>query len=234
MPRESVKPPLLATRDLQRTVKERPLVDGISIEVQRGEVLAVIGPSGSGKTSFLRLLNRLDEPTGGSVWLEGVDYREIAPRELRRRVGMVMQTASLFPGTVADNIRYGPRQHGRELSDAYVAEMLEEVDLGGFAGRRAENLSGGEAQRVALARVIANEPDVLLLDEPTSALDAAARDQVKRLLLRVVQRTGLTCIVVTHDTTLAARMADRVMVVRGGRVERIGPKEQVLDVEGIV
>lgn len=234
MQNQAANSPVLAAHQLTRAVGDRPLVDAISVEVQRGEVLVVVGPSGAGKTSFLRLLNRLDEPTGGTVLLEGTDYRQIPAPEVRRRVGMVMQTAFLFPGTVADNLRYGPRQHGEELSDTFVQELLEKVDLQGFASRPAANLSGGEAQRVALARVIANSPTVLLLDEPTSALDAAAKDYVKHLILQIVKSTRLTCIAVTHDLALAERMADRVMVMRAGRIERIGPKEQVLNAEGII
>jgi putative ABC transport system ATP-binding protein len=234
MPEEAVNSAILTTRQLTRAVGEVRIVDSVSVEVQRGDVLAVVGPSGAGKSSFLRLLNRLDEPTEGTVLLEGVDYRRRPPRELRRRVGMVMQTAFLFPGTVADNLRYGPRQHGEELSDAGVKQLLDEVDLGGYAGRSVANLSGGEAQRVSLARAVANSPAVLLLDEPTSALDAAAKGQVERLITAVVKANQLTCIVVTHDLAQAARMAARVMVMRRGQVERIGPKEQVLNAEGAV
>src|SRR5437764_12144870 len=108
--------PALETRHLSRTAVDKVLVSDISAQVQPGEVLAVVGPSGAGKSSFLRLLNRLDEPTGGTIRLNGRDYRHIAPRELRRRVGMVMQVAYLFPGTVAANVAFGPRQRGEKLS----------------------------------------------------------------------------------------------------------------------
>src|SRR5205823_5309092 len=107
--------PMLETDHLSRIVSDKRLVDDITVRVQKGEVLAVVGPSGSGKSSFLRLLNRLDEPTSGTVYLEGTDYRQIPPRELRRRVGLVTQTPSLFPGTIADNLRFGPQQQGKDL-----------------------------------------------------------------------------------------------------------------------
>src|SRR4051812_25653307 len=164
----------LKTESLFRTVADRVLVSDISVQVQPGEVLAVVGPSGAGKSSFLRLLNRLDEPTGGTIRLNGRDYRHIAPRELRRRVGMVMQVAYLFPGTVAANVAFGPRQRGEKLSLEQIAALLERVGLPGYQERDVSNLSGGEAQRVSLARALANAPEALLLDEPTSALDDAS------------------------------------------------------------
>jgi putative ABC transport system ATP-binding protein len=225
---------VLAARHLSREVAATRIVDDISVEVYRGDVLAVFGPSGAGKSSFLRLLNRLDEPTGGTVLIEGTDYRQIPPRELRRRVGMVMQSAYLFPGTVADNLRYGPRQHGDELSDEAIEHLLVQVDLAGYAERQVTNLSGGEAQRVSLARAVANSPVALLLDEPTSALDEAAKLQVERLIRQVVEANRLTCVMVTHDLQQAARMANRIMLMRAGRMERTGSREEMLNAQGIV
>jgi putative ABC transport system ATP-binding protein len=167
----------LETKHLSRSVGERVLVRDISVQVHAGEVLAVTGPSGAGKSSFLRLLNRLDEPSSGTVQLNGQDYRELAPRELRRRVGMVMQVPYLFPGTVAANVRFGPQQNAERLSVERIAALLERVGLPGYQDRDVSNLSGGEAQRVSLARTLANTPEALLLDEPTSALDDAWREE---------------------------------------------------------
>jgi len=228
VPNEAANSPVLTACRLTRAVGDRPLVDAISLEVRRGEVLVVTGPSGSGKTSFLRLLNRLDEPTGGTVLLEGTDYRNIPPPELRRRVGMVMQTAFLFPAPWPTTSRYGPRQHGEELSDTFVDELLEKVDLQGFASRPAANLSGGEAQRVALARVIANSPAVFAAGRADIGPRRSRQGPGQTSYLQIVKSTRLTCIAVTHDLALAERMADRVMVLRAGRVERVGPKEEVL------
>lgn len=224
---------VLRTEQLTRSVGGRAIVDGISVEVPAGDVLAVVGPSGSGKSSFLRLLNRLDEPTGGTVLLDGQDYRDLAPRELRRRVGMVMQAPVLFPGTVADNVRYGPAQRGEPVPDADLAALLEQVGLPSFAARPVDNLSGGEAQRVAVARALANRPEVLLLDEPTSALDDAAKREIEALVSRVVREHRLTCVIVTHDLAQAARLARRVMVIEAGRLKRIGPLREVLRAEGM-
>jgi putative ABC transport system ATP-binding protein len=192
-----------------------------------GETLAIVGPSGSGKTSLLRLLNRLDEPTSGTVFLNGVDYRRLVPRDLRRRVGMVTQRPYLFPGTVAQNLRFGPRQRGEELPDDQVDELLSGVGLVGYAARNVANLSGGEAQRVSFARTLANAPEVLLLDEPTSALDADAKAEVEGLIQQIVRERGLTCVLVTHDLAQATRLAKRALLLEGGQIVRDGPLEEV-------
>ncbi len=220
--------PMIETVHLTRTVNGKTIVDDVSFTVQRGEVATIFGPSGSGKTSLLRLINRLDEPTKGTVLLEGEDYRNIPPRELRRRVGMVMQQAFLFPGTVADNIRFGPRQWGRELPMEEVERLLAQVGLTGYADRDVAQLSGGEAQRVALARTLANEPDVLLLDEPTSALDEGSKAEVESLIQHIIRERGLTCLWVTHDVDQVVRMADKVIVLEKGRVVQVGTAEEVL------
>jgi putative ABC transport system ATP-binding protein len=218
----------LETEHLSRAVAERVLVSDISVRVQPGEVLAVVGPSGAGKSSFLRLLNRLDEPTGGTVRLNGQDYRELAARELRRRVGMVMQVAHLFPGTVAANVAFGPRQNGGRLSSEQIGALLERVGLPGYQERNVSNLSGGEAQRVSLARTLANAPEALLLDEPTSALDDVSARGIEDLLLSIIRERRMTCVIVTHNTVQAHRVADRTMILEAGKLVTIGPTQEVL------
>jgi putative ABC transport system ATP-binding protein len=203
------------------------VVDDISVGVRPGEILALVGPSGAGKSSFLRLLNRLDEPTGGAVLLDGRDYRGVPPRELRRRIGMVMQMAYLLPGTVAANIAFGPRQRGEDLAEERIAALLERVGLGGYQDRDVGNLSGGEAQRISVARTLANAPDALLLDEPTSALDEASARGVEELVLGIVDERCIPCVIVTHDKAQAARIAARVMVMAAGRLAAIGTPEDV-------
>jgi putative ABC transport system ATP-binding protein len=220
---------ILLTERLTREVDGRRLVDGVSISVRHGEVVAIIGPSGSGKTSLLRLLNRLDEPTSGSILIEGRDYREIPPAELRRRVGMLLQQPFLFPGTVSENLSFGPEAHGEVLAAERAAELLERVGLPDYAGRDVARLSGGEAQRVSLARTLANDPEVLLLDEPTSALDAAAQLGVEELICSVMAQQALTCVVVTHDHAQAARMARRAVVMEAGRVVDDGPVTEIVN-----
>lgn len=219
---------LLRTDNLGRSANGKVLVEGATFEVQSGQVLAIVGPSGSGKSSLLRLLNRLDEPTSGTVYLEGVDYRQIEPRTLRREIGLVTQRPFLFPGTVAQNLKYGPEQHGETFSDEAVSELLVKVGLAEYATRNVANLSGGEAQRVSVARTLANSPRILLLDEPTSALDEASKSEIETLLRNIVSNLRLTCVLVTHDKAQAARLAVRVMVLENGRIIRIGSMEEVL------
>ena len=219
---------VVRTEHLGRTIHDKILVQDANFEVCRGEVLAIAGPSGSGKTSLLRLLNRLDEPSTGTVFVEGADYLDIEPRELRRKLGMVTQRPYLFPGTVADNLRFGPAQRGKTLLPEAVEELLAQVALKGYAERNVANLSGGEAQRVSVARTLANSPLVLLLDEPTSSLDEAAKLEVESTIRKVVHDQGLTCVMVTHDLAQAARMAGRALLLESGRIVRAGPVGEVL------
>lgn len=225
MPNQTI---VLKTEQLTRSVGERKLVSEVSVAVRLGEVLAVVGPSGSGKSSFLRLLNRLDEPTSGTVFLQDVDYRRIPPSELRRRVGMVTQRAFLFPGTVFDNLNFGPHQRGEQLTPDVARDLLARVGLPGYLDRDVAHLSGGEAQRVSIARALANTPTVLLLDEPTSALDEASKSGIESLLHDIIRERSLTCVMVTHDVAQAARMASAVLVLEAGRVVKHGTVREVL------
>lgn len=227
-PTPSSEGAILRAENLGRSVPVRVLVVDASFELHKGETLAIVGSSGSGKTSLLRLLNRLDEPTSGTVYLDGVDYRQIAPRDLRRRVGMVMQRPYLFPGTVAENLRFGPRQRGEILSDVRIEDLLAGVGLDGYASRDVANLSGGEAQRVSFARTLANSPEVLLLDEPTSALDEDSERDVEKIILQIRQEQGIPCVLVTHDAAQAVRLAQRALVLEAGRIVRAGNIEEVL------
>ena len=213
---------------VEKNIPVKLLLDNIDLTIDRAEVLAVFGPSGAGKSTFLRLLNRLDEPTSGTVLLDGTDYLTLNPRDLRRRIGMVMQRAYLFPGTIADNVRFGPKQAGKVLSDQSVEGLLAQVGLAGFGDRNALTLSGGEAQRVAITRALANEPDILLLDEPTSALDEVAKLGVESLLESLIRQRHLTCVWVTHDAAQAARMADKVLLLEAGRMTAHGNARELL------
>ena len=219
---------ILRVENLGRSVPGKILVSGATFEVRKGETLAIVGPSGSGKSSLLRLLNRLDEPTTGTVYVDGIDYRQIPPRELRRRIGMVLQRPFLFPGKVGENLQFGPKQRGQNLSPAEIEELLAGVGLSGFESRDVSNLSGGEAQRVSFARALANSPEALLLDEPTSALDEAAKRDVETLIRQIGQEHGIPCVLVTHDVEQAARLAERALVLEGGQIVRSGPVKEAL------
>jgi len=219
---------LLRTTNLGREVPGKAIIRDVSFAVETGELLGVVGASGSGKSSLLRLLNRLDEPTSGTVYLEDQDYRLLPPTELRKRVGMVTQRPYLFPGDVATNLRFGPRQRGESVPDDEIARLLERVGLPGFAAQDVSVLSGGEQQRVSLARTLANRPELLLLDEPTSALDEQSARGIEGLVNTVVRDQGLTCVMVTHDRGQARRLCDRVALLNAGRLVQIGSVVEVL------
>ena len=223
-------PVILQAQHLVRSVTRKTIVDDVSFDLNAGELLAIVGPSGAGKSSLLRLLNRLDEPTSGTVLVQGRDYREIPTRELRRQVGMVMQRPFVFPGTVGENLRFGPQQLGRSLGDEEIEALLKGVGLSGYAGEDVGHLSGGEAQRVCFARALANQPKVLLLDEPTSSLDESARSEVESVIRKIVQE-GVTSVLVTHDLAQSRRLATRVAQLEAGKLIRIGSVSEVLNVE---
>ncbi|KQV78138.1 hypothetical protein ASC90_27075 [Rhizobium sp. Root1220] len=224
----------MEARGVTRKLGSRVLVDDVSVAVGHSEILAVTGPSGAGKSSFLRLVNRLDEPTEGTIFLKGRDYRQIDTPDLRRRVGMVMQTANLFPGTVRGNLSFGPAQRHQTLRDQEIDELLLKVGLPGYGGRDVNTLSGGEAQRISFARTLANSPNILLLDEPTSALDEDSGRAIEELILKVSSDEQMACILVTHNASQALRLAKRTMYMARGKVVALGPSKEVLDAHSIV
>ncbi len=232
IPHESF--PRLRAEHLGRAVSGKKIVDDVTLDVFQHELLAIVGPSGAGKSSLLRLLNRLDEPTTGTVYLDGKDYREFSTQILRTRIGMVMQRPYLFPGTVSANIRFGPAQRGAQICDDEIASLLQSVGLAGYAASDVGYLSGGEAQRVSLARALANQPSVLLMDEPTSALDENARLEVEAVIRRIQQEKRVTCVLVTHDVAQAKRLAQRLAVLKSGRLIIAGPIDEVLHAQKIL
>ena len=218
----------LRAENLSYEVDGDRILDRVSLAVASGETVAVVGPSGAGKSSLLRLLDRLDEPTEGTVRLDGVDYRTLAPEQLRKRVGLVPQSPALRTGTVRENVTIGPRLRGETVSEERLADLLDAVGLAGYADRDASELSGGEAQRVAIARTVINDPEVLLLDEPTSSLDSAAEAEVERLLADLLASGERTVVLVTHDERQAERLADRVARLRDGRIVDVGTPREVI------
>lgn len=195
----------------------KPVLDSVDLAIEPGAT-ALLGPSGSGKSTLLRLLNRLADPSAGTVSFRGTDVTELDPLSLRRRVAFVPQLPALLPGDVAGNVAAGHRFHG-ELPAPDVARCLERAGLGAqFAARPADELSVGEQQRVMLARALALEPEALLLDEPTSALDGVARDSVERALGELAAERSITIVLVTHDREQAGRLATRIAEIRDGRI----------------
>ena len=201
-------------RDVTASRGDRRVLHDVSLDIPDGAT-ALLGPSGSGKSSLLRLLNRLADPDEGAISFEGRDVRELDVLELRRKALLVPQLPAPLPGTVAENVSFGPSLCDRE---ADVERCLARAGLdASYADREAAELSVGEQQRVMLARALALEPDVLLLDEPTSALDETARDGVERTLAELAEG-GVAMVLVTHDRSQAQRIASRVVELRDGRV----------------
>jgi putative spermidine/putrescine transport system ATP-binding protein len=208
--------------DLTRVYGDLKALDGLTLHIEPGEMVALLGPSGCGKTTALRILAGLDEATSGSVSVGGKDLTGVAAN--KRDMGMVFQAYSLFPHlTVVDNVAFGLKLRGEGTSDrrARASEMLELVGLTEHRDKYASQLSGGQQQRVALARALAIRPSVLLLDEPLSALDAKVRVQLREEIRRVQQEVGTTTLFVTHDQEEALAVADRVGVMNQGRLEQL-------------
>ena len=219
---------IVACRGLRRTYGGVAAVDGLDLDVRRGELLAVLGPSGCGKTTLLRLVAGFERPDAGSITIDGAVVAgpgTFLPPE-RRRVGIVVQDHALFPHlTVAGNVAYGLRRDaGRQPR---VDEVLAMVGLEGLGGRYPAELSGGQQQRVAIARALAPEPGVILLDEPFANLDAALRARIRFEVRAILKAAGATAVLVTHDQEEALSLADRVAVMDRGRVAQVGSPDEV-------
>jgi ABC-type multidrug transport system fused ATPase/permease subunit len=207
------------------------ILNDVSVRVERGSALVLLGPSGSGKSTLLRCLNRLAEPTSGSVRFDGRDIRSLDPRDLRQRAALVMQTPVLFEGTVRDNLRVRPAGTPGDFSDASLASAAVEVGLAtGLLDRDAATLSGGEKQRVTIARALLRDPQALLLDEPTSALDPPNAALVVETVSRLRELRRLTIVAVTHQPELVRRLGGCLLyLVRGEVVAYEGADSGVTD-----
>jgi len=210
------EPPLFSFEHVQVAGDERPRLYDVSVTLPDTGITALAGPSGAGKSTLLRCCNRLEAPVEGTVRYRGDDIAGLDPLAHRRDVGMVFQAPVLFPGTVADNLRVADPEAG----DERIAGLLRRaaLDPGVFAGRDADSLSGGEGQRVCLARTLATDPHVLLMDEPTSALDQAATAELEELM-RSLAADGVPVVLVTHDEQQLERVADHVLRLRDGHVD---------------
>jgi osmoprotectant transport system ATP-binding protein len=206
---------------------ERPAVDHVSFEVEEGEFVVLLGPSGCGKTTLLKMVNRLYEPTSGQIFVEGMEIHDIPATELRRRIGYVIQATGLFPHmSIEENIATVPKLLGwsKERWSPRVDELLKLVGLPvSYRTRYPAQLSGGEQQRVGIARALAADPRLLLMDEPFGAIDAITRARLQQELRSIQQRLRKTILFVTHDVEEALLLADRILVMRDGGVVQYAP-----------
>ena len=222
---------LIKVENLQKYFGENKVLDGISTEIHKGEVVAIIGPSGSGKSTFLRSLNLLEVPTGGRILFENVDITDpkVDINLHRQKIGMVFQQFNLFPHkTVKENIMLAPvtlKLMTPEEASKKAEELLARVGLPDKADAYPGSLSGGQKQRIAIARALAMNPDVMLFDEPTSALDPEMVGEVLEIM-KELARTGMTMIVVTHEMGFAREVASRVLFIDGGNIQEDAPPKE--------
>ncbi|MFK7897476.1 MAG: ATP-binding cassette domain-containing protein [Myxococcota bacterium] len=224
---------MIECRGLAKQYGDLRVVDRIDLEVAEGETLVLIGASGCGKTTTLKMINRLVEPSEGEVLIAGEATTHLAPHLLRRRIGYGAQQAGLFPHlNIAQNVGITPKLLGwaPERIAERVDALLAQVDLapGQYRDRRPESLSGGEQQRVSLARALAAEPKVLLLDEPFGALDPVTRDRLQEALRELSRSLSLTVVFVTHDMAEALLLADRIAFIEDGRIAQLGTPTELL------
>ncbi len=218
--------PFLTISHISKAFDATPVLHDIGLAVARGEILCLLGPSGCGKTTLLRIIAGLERPDAGQILLEGEDITPVPSH--KRDFGLMFQDYVLFPHmTVGENIAFGLKMHGwdKEQAAARVQALLALVDMTGYQERPVYELSGGQQQRVALARSLAPNPRLLMLDEPLGALDRTLRDQLLVELRSILQQLGQTAIYVTHDQVEAFAVADRVVLMRAGRIEQVGTPE---------
>ena len=221
----------LQIREIYKTFQATRALAGVSFEVAQGEIVALLGPSGCGKSTLLTLIAGLEQPDQGDILWDDHSLRGVAPH--RRNFGLMFQDYALFPHlSVAKNVGFGlqfqnPANPHPPATDSRTRELLALVGLTGFENRDIANLSGGEQQRVALARALAPQPRLLMLDEPLGALDRTLRERLLKDLRRILQAVGQTAIYVTHDQEEAFTLADRIVVLRAGQVEQIGPPPEI-------
>ena len=223
---------MIEVKGLRKSFGELEVLKGIDQNVEEGEVLCIVGPSGSGKSTMLRCINRLEEPTGGEIYIDGELITEKNLDRIRTKMGMVFQQFNLFPHmSVLDNLTCGPiNVKGVDKADAEEKAMnlLARVGLAEKAAQFPRNLSGGQQQRVAIARALAMDPEVMLFDEPTSALDPEMVGEVLDVM-KALAKVGMTMIVVTHEMGFAKEVADKVIFMDGGYIVEQGTPDEVLN-----
>ena len=227
---QNAKTPYLQIQGLVKKYGDNYAVDSVDLNIERHEIFALLGSSGSGKSTLLRMLAGMERPSQGKILLDGLDVTYQAPYE--RPINMMFQSYALFPHmTVEQNIAFGLKQDGlsKEAIRKRVEEMLALVQLGKLAKRKPHQLSGGQQQRVALARSLAKGPKLLLLDEPMGALDKKLRSQMQLELVSIIEKSGVTCVMVTHDQEEAMTMATRIALMDQGWIRQVGTPDEIYE-----
>ena len=225
---------LIKVEDLKKSFGKLVVLDGIDLDINKGDVLVIVGPSGSGKSTFLRCLNRLEESTGGSIYFDGEDITDpkVNINKHRQKMGMVFQQFNLFPHlTIMRNLTIGPMKllgKTKEEAEKKAQELLDRVGLGDRASSYPNQLSGGQKQRIAIVRALAMEPDVMLFDEPTSALDPEMVGEVLEVMQELAKE-GMTMVCVTHEMGFAREVASRVIFIDGGKIVEEGPPTEIFN-----
>jgi len=223
---------MIEIKGLRKSFGDHEVLKGIDQNVEEGEVLCIVGPSGSGKSTMLRCINRLEEPTGGEIFIDGEAVTEKNVDAMRTKMGMVFQSFNLFPHkSVLENLTIGPlnvKKADKKGSEEKAMMLLERVGLAEKANEYPRNLSGGQQQRVAIARALAMDPEVMLFDEPTSALDPEMVGEVLDVM-KSLAKEGMTMIVVTHEMGFAKEVADKVIFMDGGYIVEQGTPDAVLN-----
>lgn len=220
---------LIEIRGIYKSFGKSEILNDINLDIDEGKILALIGPTGSGKTTLLRLIDTLEQPTSGSIFFQGEDICRLSSKEkllVRRRMAMVFQKPFMFSRSVYENVSYGLKIRGKGNSRDDVLHTLEDVGLAGYESRSATTLSGGEMQRIALARAMVIKPEVLLLDEPTANLDPRSASAIDDLIERMAQ-DGTTVIIASHNMVECRRLANKVVVLVNGRITRTGRSNDI-------
>ena len=225
---------LIQVKNLCKSYGEKQILKNISLDVHKGDVIAIIGPSGCGKSTFLRQLNLLEKPTSGDIFLDGesILQKKVSKPDVRKRVGMVFQQFNLFKNmTAIKNIMFAPAKLGlftKSEAEEKAKELLKRVGLSDRADHYPAQLSGGQQQRIAIARALAMNPEVLLFDEPTSALDPEMVGEVLKIMKELAE-SGMTMLVVTHEMNFAREVANRVLFFSDGVIKEDGSPEEIFD-----
>ncbi len=223
-------------KDVEFSYNSVPTLKNVSLDIEKAEVVCIIGPNGAGKTTLLKCINKILEPQAGCILIDGKDLKDLSGIEIAKRIGYVSQTAQYtFPTTVFDVILMGRKPHfGWRVRKVDIEKVLEIVDIMGLedlAMKGFDELSGGQRQKVLIARALAQDPEVLLLDEPTSNLDIKHQLEVMELIKKLVKERGISAVIAIHDLNLASMYADKVVVLHKGKIFAVGKPEEIITSE---